>query len=63
MFVSVAGLILLYLVARAVLGGPQRDAAPYARRQMKDPYLVSFLRGGAREVLHTLVFAPHERSC
>lgn len=58
---SLAALLLLLLVVLGILQGPQRDASPMARRLLRDPYLVSYLRGGQRELLHTLLFALHER--
>jgi uncharacterized protein (TIGR04222 family) len=58
---SAVGLILLYLAQRGVILGEQRRASADGRKHLHDPYLVAYLRGGAREVLHTLVFALNQR--
>ena len=58
---SIVGLILLYLAQRAVILGEQRRVSADARKHLRDPYLVAYLRGGVREVLHTLVFALNQR--
>lgn len=59
---SAGGLVFLYLAARGVVFGPQRAASVDARKHLRDPYLVAYLRGGVREVIHTLVFALHQRT-
>jgi uncharacterized protein (TIGR04222 family) len=58
---SATGLIVLYLAQRAVIFGEQRRATADARKHLRDPYLVAFLRAGARGVLHTMVFSLHQR--
>lgn len=58
---SVIGIIVLYLVQRAVIFGEQRRASADARKHLRDPYLVAFLRAGARGVIHTMVFSLHQR--
>lgn len=60
-FLSTVGIILLYLAQRGVFLGEQRRASAEGRKHLHDPYLVAYLRGGVREVLHTLVFALNQR--
>jgi uncharacterized protein (TIGR04222 family) len=58
---SVIGLSILYVVSRRA--PPQRSRLPTgeARRQLRDPYLLAFLRGGALETLQTVAFSLSER--
>jgi len=55
---SAIGLLVLYLVSRR---GPAHLPSGEARRQLRDPYLLAFLRGGARETLLTVAFSLHQR--
>ncbi len=61
LFASLSGLIYLYLVSRGVFSESPRPPSPDARRLLRDPYLLAFLRGGAREALQTVAFSLNKR--
>jgi uncharacterized protein (TIGR04222 family) len=56
-FAGVVGLVVLYLAANGVLYGRQRSPDPDARKHLRDPYLLAYLRGGAKELLLTVAFS------
>jgi uncharacterized protein (TIGR04222 family) len=56
-FLSAVGLVMLYLAVKGSLFGRPRPADPYARRHLRDPYLLAWLRGGTRELLLTVAFS------
>lgn len=58
---SVIGFVVLYMAQRAMIFGEQRRVMAEARKHLRDPYLISFLRAGYRAVLHTMVFSLHQR--
>ena len=57
---SIVGLILLYLVSRGLFSPPQLPSGA-ARRHLRDPYLLAYLRGGVRESLQTIAFSLNKR--
>jgi uncharacterized protein (TIGR04222 family) len=58
---SVVGLIVLYVLSRrAPSTGPSLPSGD-ARRLLRDPYLLAFLRGGAEQTLQTVAFSLSER--
>jgi uncharacterized protein (TIGR04222 family) len=57
---GLVGLIFLYLVSRGLFSAP-RSPSPAARRHLRDPYLLAFLRGGVRESLQTAAFSLNKR--
>jgi len=61
LFVSVIGLIVLYVVAGRASPQSLRLPSGDARRQLRDPYLLAFLRGGADQTLQTVAFSLSER--
>ena len=61
LLVSVIGLIALYVVSRRASAQSLRLPAGDARRQLRDPYLLAFLRGGAEQTLQTVAFSLSER--
>jgi uncharacterized protein (TIGR04222 family) len=58
---SVVGLIVLYIVSRRASSQSLRLPSGDARRLLRDPYLLAFLRGGAQETLQTVAFSLSER--
>jgi uncharacterized protein (TIGR04222 family) len=58
---SVVGLSILYVVSRRAPPHSSRLPTSDARRQLRDPYLLAFLRGGALETLQTVAFSLSER--
>jgi len=61
LFASLVGLIYLYLVSRDLLSQSPRPPSADARRLLRDPYLLAFLRGGVRETLQTVAFSLNKR--
>ena len=61
LLVSVVGVIVLYVVSRRASPQSQRLPSGDARRQLRDPYLLAFLRGGAEQTLQTVAFSLSER--
>lgn len=59
--VGVIGLVYLYLDVRGLVSGRGKSPSADARRVLSDPYLLAFLRGGAREALQTVTFSLHQR--
>jgi uncharacterized protein (TIGR04222 family) len=59
-FVSAAGLLYLYCVVRGFIGDPRLPSGE-ARRHLRDPYLLAYLRGGVSEVLKTVTFSLNQR--
>lgn len=59
--VSGLGFVLMYLVSRGVFTGSPRLPTGEARRHLRDPYLLSYLRGGASHALQTVAFSLHKR--
>ena len=57
---TTVGWIFLYLVSRGLLSTPQMPSAD-ARRHLRDPYLLAYLRGGVREALQTIAFSLNKR--
>ncbi|MEO8017694.1 MAG: TIGR04222 domain-containing membrane protein [Pseudomonadota bacterium] len=58
---SVVGLIVLYVASRRASSQSRRLPSGDARRQLRDPYLLAFLRAGARQTLQTVAFSLCER--
>jgi uncharacterized protein (TIGR04222 family) len=58
---SVVGLIFFYVVSRRAPPQNARLPSGDARRLLRDPYLLAFLRGGAQQTLQTVAFALSER--
>ena len=61
LFASVIGLIVLHVVSRRVSPQGSRLPSGDARRQLRDPYLLAFLRAGAKQTLQTVAFSLSER--
>jgi uncharacterized protein (TIGR04222 family) len=61
LLLSVIGLIVLYVVSRRASPQSLRLPSGDARRQLRDPYLLAFLRGGAQQTLQTVAFSLSER--
>lgn len=57
---SVVGLTVLWVVSRRALSQTQLPSAD-ARRLLRDPYLLAYLRGGAQQTLQTVAFSLSER--
>jgi uncharacterized protein (TIGR04222 family) len=57
---SGAGLFLLYLVSRGLFTDSPPPSGP-ARRHLRDPYLLAYLRGGVREALQIVAFSLNKR--
>jgi len=57
---TIVGWIFMYLVSRGLFSTPQSPSAD-ARRHLRDPYLLAYLRGGVREALQTIAFSLNER--
>jgi uncharacterized protein (TIGR04222 family) len=55
------GLTLIYMVARGLWTDSPRTPSPEGRRQLRDPYLLAYLRGGSLEVLQTVAFSLNKR--
>src|SRR5690349_15120572 len=51
----------MYFTARGAIFGPTRPATSDAYKQLRDPYLMAYLKGGFRHVLVTVVFSLHQR--
>jgi uncharacterized protein (TIGR04222 family) len=58
---SVVGLTFLYIVTRRAPAQSPRLPFVDARRLLRDPYLLAFLRGGAGQTLQTVAFSLSER--
>ena len=58
---SVVGLIVFYVVSRRAPPQSERQPSGDARRLLRDPYLLAFLRGGAGQTLQTVAFSMGER--
>jgi uncharacterized protein (TIGR04222 family) len=61
LLVSVVGLIVLYAVSRRASSESLQLPSGDARRLLRDPYLLAYLRGGARQTLQTVAFSLSER--
>ncbi len=61
LFASAVGLIIMYLASRGALFGTARAPAGDARRQLRDPYLLAYLRGGVGAALQTVAFSLSKR--
>jgi uncharacterized protein (TIGR04222 family) len=59
--VSAGGFFFMYLTARGVIFGPPRAASVGAHKNLRDPYLMAYLRGGYRHTLTTAVFSLYQR--
>jgi uncharacterized protein (TIGR04222 family) len=60
LFASVVGLIGLYVMTKRAASQREQPSAD-ARRLLRDPYLLAFLRGGAKQTLQTVAFSLSER--
>jgi uncharacterized protein (TIGR04222 family) len=58
---SVLGLFVLHAVSRRASPQSPRLPSGDARRLLRDPYLLAFLRGGAPQALQTVAFSLSER--
>jgi uncharacterized protein (TIGR04222 family) len=58
---SVVGLVFFYVVSRRAPPQSARLPTGDARRLLRDPYLLAFLRGGAQQTLQTVAFSLSER--
>jgi uncharacterized protein (TIGR04222 family) len=58
---SVVGLSVLYVVSRRAPPQSARLPSGDARRLLRDPYLLAFLRGGAQQTLQNVAFSLSER--
>jgi uncharacterized protein (TIGR04222 family) len=58
---SLIGLIVLQVVSRRASSQNPRLPSADARAQLRDPYLLAFLRGGAKQTLQTVAFSLSER--
>jgi uncharacterized protein (TIGR04222 family) len=61
LFASLAGLIALHVVSRRGPPHGPRLPAGEALRQLRDPYLLAYLRGGVAQALQTVAFSLSER--
>jgi uncharacterized protein (TIGR04222 family) len=57
----VVGLIVLHVLSRRAPPQSARLPSDDARRQLRDPYLLAFLRGGVAQTLQTVAFSLSER--
>jgi uncharacterized protein (TIGR04222 family) len=58
---SVVGLVAFYVVSRRAPWQSRRLPPGEVLRQLRDPYLLAFLRGGAGQTLQTVAFSLSER--
>jgi uncharacterized protein (TIGR04222 family) len=61
LLVSGIGLFVMYLVSKGLFTNSPRAPTGQARRLLRDPYLLAYLRGGARQTLETLAFSLNRR--
>jgi uncharacterized protein (TIGR04222 family) len=61
LFATGAGLLFLYLVSRGLFSESSHLPSGAARRHLRDPYLLAYLRGGVPETLLTVAFSLNKR--